>query len=262
MRKQIKIKRIITLLVALACIFLCVCVGYELYLIKERGHYYQTYPRSIVDPDFNAEYEIYEIDPETILLSLDRGETDIFNPIIATPEVYTPLVAGSFPWTQLNYLKIASALGQIKWKEDLNDWYVFDMYFEKDCSDNPKGFDSGTIIYFKFNNDDETSDYLHYQTKVISIYPLFKNVEAGGNYFRRPLFGWTSINLNSLKVTADDALQMAEEKVRLKLNNECKITVYNSPASGDNNWIVRYSGRFEIHIDPYSGEYKIIDTNK
>ncbi len=266
MRKQIKLKQTITIFVALACIFLCVGMGYELFLLGERGQFYNEFPRSIVDPDLSADYGMFEIDPETLLLSLDRGETEMFNPMIATPEVYTPLAAGSFPWTQSDYLKIASALAQIKRKENLNDWHVFSMLFEKDCSTIPKGFDAGWVVYFKLHNKDGTPDYFHYQTDAIAIFPLSKNMKAGRDYFPRPLLGWTSINVNSLKVTADDALQIAEEKggekTRLKLNNICKISVFNSPSSGDNDWIVRYEGRFEIHIDPYSGEYKIIDKSK
>ena len=259
-------KRITLMLIGLASLSFCIGIAYELHVVRETGlQQFNRLPSFVNDTNGSTEYEI---DPKTILMSLEKGEQEIFNPIIATPEVYTPLVAGSFLWTQSDYLKIASALGQIKWKEDLNDWYLFGMYFEKECGDNPKGFDSGSIIYFKAYNNGEITDYLHYQTETIAIYPLFKNVVLGGDYIPRPLFGWTSISLNSLKVTADNALQIAEEnggrEARLKVKNVCNIAIFTSPnLYGKNNWEVRYSpASFDIYIDSYSGKYKVIDTNK
>jgi len=97
---------------------------------------------------------------------------------------------------------------------------------------------------------------------------LFKDASFGEDYFPRPLFGWASVKANSFEITADEALHIAEDKggkeARLKVDNVCDITINNSLAYFRNNdWIVTYSPNlFKIHIDPYSGKYKIINMGK
>ncbi len=265
MRKNPKIKQIARILATIAFICLCVVIGYEFYVLRERGQFGNDFPSFVTDPNSSI---YYEINPETILMSLDRGETEIFHSVVGTPEFGSPIVSGSFPWSQPEYVKIATAFSKIKWQEDLNDWYIFGMFFEKQCSDNPKGFDSGSIIYFKAYTHNGTSDYFRYQTATIAIYPLFKSVVFGGDVFPRPLFGWQSLTISSFRITADDALKIAEEKggedARLKVNNVCNITVINTPYPRENNyWRVRYSpASFEIQIDPYTGKYKILNTDQ
>jgi len=246
MRKQINKKRTIAVLVAIICVCVSAGLGYELNYLREIENSRREYP-----PFVNLSYSStkYEINPETILSSLDQGKTEVFNHIIAAPEDYTPLAAGSFVWTQSDYFKIASALGRIEMNEDLNGWHVLGMWFDKECSDDLKGFDSGSINYFKTDTDNGTMDYLHYQTITIAIDPLFKIVDVGRGNFPRPLLGWRSIN--SFNITADDALKIAEEKggeeVRLKTNNKCKIGIYFSPVDGNKYFEVNYWGWFIIH---------------
>lgn len=273
MNKHIKTRRIIIILVTLACMYLCVFISYKLYLMRES--YFGDYPSGTSS---YSSVGVYEIDPETILLSLDQGDTNVFVPFIGEPGNYPYPPVGHFNWKQSDYLKVASALYQLKVKENVNDWNIYSMIFNRGCSDNLNGFDIGEISYFKTDSS-ETSKYILYD---ILISPINKGVawETGGVY-SRPLLGWTKVDLDRLKVTAEDALQMAEENggkdARLKVENECKIhLVVNANPVDVNGWGVRYSYYptsvpvddnvkpilFEIHIDPYSGKYKIIDTNK
>ncbi len=255
-----KIKWIIIISFSLVCLYLCALAGYKLYFWVD----YSDRPETLHGSgDSYPSKGGYEINPETILSSLDRGETGVFVPIIATPEVYTPLSTGSFSWRQSDYLKIAEALAQFKWQENLSDWYVYMMTFYKECNDNPEGFDNGEIIYFKNYTENGTS---YYDVYAVVVYPLFKQVVWGRSTFPKPLLGWKSIDLDRLKVTADDALQIAEDEGgredRLKENNLCRIFIINNAnQEGDNDWRISYSN-FEIHIDPYSGRYKIIDPGK
>jgi hypothetical protein len=204
----------------------------------------------------------YMFDPGTILLDLDRGETDIFTPIPSKENmVNTPFPVGLHLWSQSDYLNLAGALHQFAWTESMKGWHIYSMYFFRNCQDNSAGFDSGEITYFK-----AIDGPFSYATRVIDIYPAENEVSWSGDAkFPRPLLGWQRINLAGLKVTADDALQIAEknggEKFRLKVKNICAVDVFLNPnPSSDDNWIVYYNdpGRFtfEIHIDPYSGEYK------
>jgi hypothetical protein len=235
-----------------------------------REGFFGNYPRGTSS---YSTVDNYEIDPETILLSLDRGDMDVFMSFIGEPGNYPYPPVGHFNWKQSDYLKIASALYQIKVKENVNDWNIYSMIFNRSCSDDPKGFDVGEISYFKTDDSDATR-YILYD---ILISPINKGVawETGGAY-SRPLLGWTKVDLGRLKVTAEDALQMAEgnggKEARLKVDNECKIhLIIGVNPVGDNDWKVSYLNYsndipglilFEIHIDPYSGWYKIIDTSQ
>ncbi len=263
MRQQIKKKQITITLVALACISICAGTAYQLnYLyLREKEQTYGSYPSFVSDPNGSAQYEI---DPETILLSLDQDGTEIFHPVSTIPEDDLHLNPGSFPWMQSDYLKIANALVQTKLSEGLNDWEVLGMYFKKECSDTHKGFDAGSVIYFKINSgNNRVSDYLHYQTITVEVYPLFKKAVYDEAHFPRPLFGWTGINMSNLKITADDALQIVEElggkEARLKVNNVCNISILNSPLF-PRNWRVSYdTALFDVSVDLYSGKAKVIE---
>jgi len=212
----------------------------------------------------------YKIDPETILESLDRGETDVFKFTASPPEVYTPPDKDIiYSWGQFDYWKIASALHQFVWQEDLLDeWKVFGMYFYTDCSDKLNGFAIGDFIYFK---PVYTPWTIGYTAREIIIHPLVNSVSWGGNtVYPRPFLGWKEIDLKNLTVTADDALRIAEEnggrEARLDVDNECDISL-SIGFNTKNGWSVNYMQRdgvprFEIDIDPYTGEYKIIDTSQ
>ncbi len=151
----------------------------------------------------------YDINPEIILAALEQGEADVFKPIFATPESYTYLPPGSFPWHQSDYLKIAHALHQYTWKENLDDWRLYSMDFFRGCQDNPYGFDSGEFIYFKVSNV-----RLDYVARILDIYPT-GGTDGGASWaeasYPRSIFGWKSIDLEKLEVTADDCLQIAKE---------------------------------------------------
>lgn len=104
------------------------------------------------NPGFLGSYQnngYYRINPETILGDLDQGKTDVFTPFFGDPDnikdFYTTV------WTQSDYLEIANALSQKVWNEplDLKDWGVYEVYFQEGCTDNPRGFDTLIISYYK-----------------------------------------------------------------------------------------------------------------
>lgn len=91
----------------------------------------------------------YTIDPETILLSIEKGETNVFYPVSAPSQSgdNTNLPTSPYPylWTQANYLKVASVLHEFVWNENLQGWHLYSLYFFRKCQDNPVGFDSGEL---------------------------------------------------------------------------------------------------------------------
>lgn len=217
----------------------------------------------------------YQIDPETILKFLDQGKTDIFKPLVVISEsdtTYTPSPVGLYSWHQSDYLKIASALHQFVWNDNLENWHLYRMSFSRGCQDDPAGFNSGEITYFKAIHGP-----FNYTTHVMDIYPVGGGVSwGGGANFPRPLSGWKSIDVKKLEVNADEVLQMAEENggrdARLKVENVCEIDVILSPNTDSGNvWRVTYfsdllptgnSIIFKMHADPYTGEYKILNANR
>jgi hypothetical protein len=210
-----------------------------------------------------SEIGYYTFDSETIFTSLNQGEIDLFQTMSA-PADDNLFPSGSFSWRQTDYLKIANALNQFVRKDTLDNWEVYSMFFYRDCGDNPIGFDRAHITYFKTAGK-------QYTAREMDIYPLAKEADWGGNTdFPRPfLFGWKRIDLEKLKITADDALQMAEtnggKDARLAAKNECRIYVSLAPNTHDDSWDVDYIGAshiFQMIVDPYSGAYEILFPKK
>lgn len=206
----------------------------------------------------------YEINANTILADLDRGVTNLFAPILATPETSVPTVPNSFPWHEADYLRISNVLYQFVWKESLDNWNLYSMQFNRECQDNLSGFDSAEFTFYRTIKVNKEQVYT---ARGIGIYPLFNLVSWGGNTnFHHPLiFGWESIDLKKLDVTADDALQIAEQNggqnARSAVNNNCNIFLTASP----NDWYVLYSGEafsrlFYVRVDAETGRYEILGT--
>jgi hypothetical protein len=201
----------------------------------------------------------YKLDPTTILQDLNKGEKHVFVTLRATPEVEEKLYSEPFPWKQSDYLKIANALHKYVWNETPEDWQVYNLSFYGDCKYAAAGFDLFQITFFK---DIGSSQYT---AREIDIFPLYGGAATGGGTnFPRPLFGWKNLNLDKIKVTATDALRIAEENggsnVRLAFDNKCHIFV--SITSHTQKWRVSYRedpnarSVFEINIDPFTGEFK------
>jgi hypothetical protein len=255
-------KKMIQPIIITTFIILCLILGISISsgLFEEQIQRYPTTISSLGDTGN------YMIDPETILESLDRGETNVFMPEIATPEFYTPPDGGTYSWSQADYWEIASALHQFVWGESVDDWSLFRMMFYTNCADNLRGFAIGDFVYFKPVLNHWT---IRYTAREIVIHPLVNSISWGGNRnYPRPLLGWKSVDLKKLTVTADDAIQIAEENggrdARLSVENKCSIDLSVGFNPRGDGWSVDYAQTdgtpiFGIEIDPYTGEYKIID---
>jgi hypothetical protein len=199
------------------------------------------------------------IDPGTILASLDRGETDVFQPEPPSlddlswtgPILYNDPIS----WRQSYYLDIARALNQFVWKDAWDDWNLFDMSFATHCRDNPGGVTWAEFRYYKtiFNEGK-----IKYAWRSIYVVPEYLDVAwGGGAYFSHPIFGWKKIDLSRLKITAEEALKIAEanggKEARSRIGNKCNIGLLLLPEYYD-GWKVDYGSDFEILIDPYTGK--------
>lgn len=253
MNKQLTRGRSLTILLGVALTILG-CVPSNPQTVQDNPSYLSSY----LDSDD------YTIDSRTILSSLEKGEKDVFFPMVATPDPDSYYFTdGSVPWTQLDYLEIANALSQFVWKEnlDFDNWTVHDLRIRRECRDNSVGFDSFDITYYKTI---EVNLQKVYTARYIKIYPSANIVSWGGNTNFLGFDKWDSFDPRKFTITADDALQLAEEnggkEARSKVKNGCRILI-NTSNKKDGSWDVVYyigaSDIFEMLVDPYSGKYEV-----
>jgi hypothetical protein len=202
----------------------------------------------------------YKIDPKTIIEMLDRGETNVFVPLLENPNQVEDL-NNSISWTQAEHLKIASALSQRVWNEplDLETWKVYFVYYRVGCNDNLRGFNEFNIVYYKYIG---IKDWRRvYTTRLIEVYPWMGVVFWGGEakFTSSLLLGWDHIDLTKYGITSDAALQIAEKNggksARLKTEDNCGISVAVTNG-GNPSWKINYDSKhFEAFVNPYTGKY-------
>lgn len=243
----------------IAIIFALLFIGVVFRWWHDRGIFY---PSDFVSDFPNAGN--YMIDSNSILIELKKGNTDVFKPTFELDtSAITPLGYGSFAWTQADYHTIFDAFHFFIWEESLADWQVYQIDFGRGCQNNVSGFDAASVILFKKNEKQKSL----YVARFLGIYPLKGIATWGEGEFRSPLFGWNSVDLNSLRVTADKALQIAEDKggqiFRSHANNKCTTSISLKPNPGSyDDWLVYYSDEagiknFLMWVDPFSGKYTL-----
>ena len=219
-------------------------------------------PYGFPNPAWQPDRGSFLIDPKTILVSLENGETDVFTPNLGQVDGELPDVVfeGAINWKQGEYWMIADALNQFVWKDTLDDWKLYEMNFLEDCKDNSGGFNSGSMTYFKIITNDNGKKV--YTVRDFFIDPKYRYVEwRGGADYTRPILGWRSIDLSNLTINAEDALRIAEENggkdTRLRYKNNCLIRMSLVPDI-QSRWHIWYSveglSKFDLWIDPYTGK--------
>lgn len=214
----------------------------------------------------DAETGDYQIDPKTILTALENGETDVFTPLLENSEWPDEITDTTFSWTQEDFLEVASALGKQVWDDpmDLEDWSVYFIIFQGDCRA-PTGFNMASITYFK---EIEKNCEKCYVTRLIEIDTYESVVSWGsGATYPQTTDRWNGVDLAGAKITADDALRIAEENggedERLQDSNNCLIY---TDASRENNdkWELTYitvtTPGIDMYIDFYTGKHELIDS--
>ncbi len=207
----------------------------------------------------------YTFEPAMFFTASEQDQEAMFQPISSEEYPRHDLYpAGFFPWKQQDYLEIANVLNHVVVSDALSDWKVYDMTFVKDCVDTPVGFDGVIVVYFKF-------DGTRYESRRIDISPQVKAAQWRGTLsFPRSSPEWKSVDIDNFKVTADDALQIAEanggQDTRRAVKNNCYVSV-SIPNMNYEGWEVEYSSGgtttiFKIDVDPLTGKYKIVKPRK
>jgi hypothetical protein len=201
----------------------------------------------------------YQINPQTILISLANSETNVFSPVITTSDA--PTDQNPILWQQSEYLTIANAAFDTQWADRHDGWHLSYVFLEANCQNFSKGFYGAIFTYYKEN---WRGMELRYLGRQITISPQYHEVDWSGDaYYYPPLFYLEkSIDLNNLAIEANNAIGMAEENggstTRLEANNQCSIWAILD-GSEKRGWNIVYEGEksmssiFEIYIDPYTG---------
>ena len=244
------IRRTITAIV----VFLIILGALYLYIFEPFAKEGRSLP--VGAADFRHQ-SVYQINPETILESLDQGVSNVFRSQASD----TQAQASGNPvlWSQSDYLKVAGVLNQLVWEKPLKEWNLYSMDFVAPCQDQPEGFSLGSFYYFKTTF--HRNGRIRYTTQELSISSGSGEASwsAGAN-FPHPLFGWKKIRANRLAVTAQSALRTAEEnggrEARALVENKCKIHV--GLTAGANWQVFIYQDvtgapLFRLEIDPSTG---------
>lgn len=233
-------------------IFLIFLVAGYVYVF-DPGQYDGSLPVGISD---FRDRSFYQIDPATILDSIDSGETEIFIP---QPSASQASAQNTISWQQDDFINLARALNQVVSQEPLSGWRLYSMHFSTPCRDNLTGFAEADFYYFKtaFRENGK----IRYTTQNIFISPEYEQVTwARGGNFPHSLIAWDYVRLRQIQITAEDALAIAEEnggrETRQLVDNNCRIHVR---LAGDRIWqILIYqndtgSSLLRMVIDPESG---------
>ncbi|MCI0551957.1 MAG: hypothetical protein L0287_13475 [Anaerolineae bacterium] len=259
MGKKFSIKK--TIIPAIITLLLVAGVIY-VYEPFASGYYFE-WPLVLENwPTGTAEFPntgVFRIDPGTILPSINERDVDVFLPESRSVDDVNwtgdALYPESIEWRQADYLKIGNALNKFVWNDALDDWNLFHMSFATTCQDNPTSLTRGDFRYFKTIFE---RGKIKYSWRTMFVIPEYLNVAWGGDavYPRLP-WGYKKIDLSRLKVTAEDAIGIAEEnggrEARLRIQNQCNIVLLLMPQRFD-GWHVSLGQDFDMYINEYTGE--------
>jgi len=243
-------KYLLRIVVGLVFLFILAFIGilvYDNHLHKEEDLRPPTDMAS-----YYWDFGYFKINPKTILISLENGGTNVFVPLSEDEALGLEEIPDlSIYWRQADFLKIARAVGQMVWDDqmDLNDWNVYSIDFRGSCG-SPIGLDFASITYFDAGSR-------RYATRHIEIEPYFGWVRWGdGKTYPKPILRkWKSVDLAGSKTNADEALRIVSEDVKAHFqikDNICGVRM-DSSRYDPKNW------HFDILRGPLDPIYYNVD---
>lgn len=254
-------KRIMTIAVTLLIVGICIAaIAMHQFLVRIRQG--RDYP--VGTSDFN-ETGAYQMDSSKTLMDLNNGVNDILTPVSYESSLESSGNDSQVKWSFSDYLKVANVVKLQTWHDEMKEWSIYRMNFYTDCNDSVNGFFMGDFIYFRPTTTELGNVY---EAREVWISSQQGRVAWGaGNYYPKPLFGWSEIDLDQI-ISAGDALQIAENNggkiARLEVNNVCDMFLSYNPNINSDNWILTMShynqlpNIFEIEINPYTGKFRVI----
>ena len=215
------------------------------------------------EEQINLLSQYYTIEPASLLDSLKRGEA-AFTPVNQKPEFVPFDQSVTVNWHQADYFYIANAVYKGVLGKTLQGWQLSGMDFDLACSQIQNGFQNGRLRFFSVIKDGDLEARL---TRFIDIDPSDNFVHVSETKYSPKLIDLKSNDMTQLKISADQALQIAEsnggEEKRASLNNACSISLALNLDRRDRwYWDVFYTRSddrtsfFDIQIDPYTGEIR------
>lgn len=205
----------------------------------------------------------YTIEPPSLLDSLQSGEA-AFTPVSQRPELIPVDQKVAVNWHQADYVYVANALYEDVLGKTLQGWQLASMDFALGCSKVQNGFQNGRFSFFSVVEDNDQESRLE---RFIDIDPSNKFVHVSETKYTPKLIDLKIIDLTQIKISADQALQIAEsnegEEKRASVKDECSISLQLILDRTDRwQWKVYYSRSddrtlfFDTLIDPYTGEIR------
>jgi len=204
------------------------------------------------------------IEPQTLLESIEQNKANLFTPVDDMPPDNNQHITVN--WEQSDYTKILTTLFTTVLQDDINDWRPDGISLSLMCGQYNQGFQGGYFTFFK--NLKESQDEIR-MVRIVNITAWDKTISVADKEYRPKLVNWSSLDLAKTKITADDALKIAERTggrdTRLAVENNCNINVaFISGSPRYEGWWVRYvpfdaNGQpsgilLEFDIDPMTGK--------
>jgi hypothetical protein len=223
----------------------------------------------IPNPNIPSDYPenrigYYQFDPKTILAALDQGKTNVFTALSEDDLNDADDEYIDIAWTQSDFLRVANALSQKVWNEplDLERWDIYFILASGNCSENFSGFNH---FYFTYYKTIETGWDNIYIARHISLRPSVGTARwAGNGEFSTPvIFSWKNTELTKFKITAEQAVQIADENggkadwLKSENKNRCSVSVSldKNVRNTGSDWLVNYSStQFFAFINPFTGK--------
>ena len=203
----------------------------------------------------NIQY--FNIKPKSILESISQGKEDAFISVDTEPELASSSKDEPVAWNQTDYFQIAEALHKLVWGESLGTWNLYRMVFSSGCDQVDIGFQSGQLVFFKvINLNGQETRIGHF----IEIDPSRSFAQAMETEYYPDLEDWKAIDLAKVKISASEALQIAEKnggyEKRTAVKNVCSISAgISRDTVVYDGWLVIYSPSVFIDkIDPVTGK--------
>ncbi len=213
----------------------------------------------------NQVLQDYTFDSATILASLDRGDTNVFMLQEATPQATSSPSPGLVSWSQSDYFRVAQALNQKLWQVNLGAQTLFNMYFGMDCSNVEQGvFSSAVFDSFQIIQTKDEKVRIEYG---VGIFPSKNEVHTNRIEYYPSLGEYTPIDLAQYRISALDALQIAEKnggKEKRSANKNACVIRLMAPGSDGKGWNIAYQYQdtdnrlYEIKINPQTGAFMIL----
>ncbi len=206
----------------------------------------------------------YRFEPDKVLILFEADDSTVFT--LQSSELDPKLMNdhSAVEWNQNDYAVIAEAVYKEAWGELEDGFYLRVIGFSLDCSEVLKGIQRAHFGYAKYIQKEgkiiriDREITIKPQSSLVNVFEMKSTPSGFGRYF---------IDIENLKITADEALTISENyggnRVRIEMADNCQISETLSPNALFPGWRVEYSNSSDpyiisFEIDPQTGKAKVL----